>query len=120
MAKKDFTAINTDKAETGVTTGAVYDSIERGKSTYKQQGTASLEEQQERAASLRTQGRKGCKAVRINMAITPENHRFVKVMAQVTGQSMTEFVNFVLERYREEHPEIYGQAKAIIDAITNE
>lgn len=120
MAKKDFAAINTEKQETGVATGEVYTAIERGKSTYQQQGTASPEEQLERAQQLRTQGRKGCKAVRINMAITPENHKFIKVMSQITGQSMTEFTNFVVERYRTEHPEVYAQAKAIIDSIENE
>lgn len=117
MAKKDFAAINTGKAETGVATGEVFTAIERGKSTYKQQGTASAAERQERAAQLKTQGRKGCKAVRINMAFTPENHQFIKVMAQVTGKSMTEFTNIVIDKYRDEHPEIFDRARAIIDSV---
>lgn len=106
MAKKDFTGINT---------GRVYGAIEQATSRKGQQGTASPQEAQERAAQLKTQGRKGCKAIRINMAFTPENHEFIKVMAKISGKTMTEFANLVVERYREEHPEIYGQAKAIID-----
>ena len=83
----------------------------------KGQSEVTPEEYTERTEQLRTQGRKGCKAVRINMAFTPANHQFVKVMARITGQSMTEFTNFVIERYRTEHPEIFEQAKNIIDNL---
>lgn len=65
-----------------------------------QQTTASPEEAAERMAELRTQGRKGCKAVRINMAFTPDNHGFIKKMARISGMTMTEFTNSIIERYR--------------------
>lgn len=106
--KKDFAGMNT---------GRVYGAIEQATSNKGQQGTASPQEAAERAAELRTQGRKGCKATRINMAFTPENHEFIKVMARLTGKTMTEFANLVIERYRTEHPELYEQAKAIIDQL---
>jgi len=107
-SKKDFAGVNT---------GRVYGAIEQATSNRGQQGTASPQEAAERAAELRTQGRKGCKATRINMAFTPENHEFIKVMARLTGKTMTEFANLVVERYRTEHPELYEQAKAIIDQL---
>lgn len=107
-SKKDFAGMNT---------GRVYGAIEQATSNKGQQGTASPQEAAERAAELRTQGRKGCKATRINMAFTPENHEFIKVMARLTGKTMTEFANLVIERYRTEHPELYEQAKAIIDQL---
>lgn len=69
-----------------------------------QQKTASPEEIAERMATLRTQGRKGCRAVRINMAFTPENHEFIKRVARASGQTMTEFTNRIVEIYRREHP----------------
>ena len=106
--KKDFAGMNT---------GRVYGAIEQATSRKGQQGTASPQEAQERAAQLKTQGRKGCKAIRINMAFTPENHEFIKVMATISGKTMTEFANLVIERYRTEHPEIFEQAKAIIDQL---
>jgi len=106
--KKDFAGMNT---------GRVYGAIEQATSRKGQQGTASPQEAQERAAQLKTQGRKGCKAIRINMAFTPENHEFIKVMATISGKTMTEFANLIVERYRNEHPEIYEQAKAIIDQL---
>ncbi len=108
--KKDFTGINT---------GRVYNAIEQATSRRGQQGTASPQEAAERAAELKTQGRKGCKATRINMAFTPDNHDFIKIMARVTGKTMTEFTNLVIERYRGEHPELYLRAKALIDEAQN-
>ena len=107
-SKKDFAGMNT---------GRVYGAIEQATSRKGQQGTASPQEAADRAAQLKTQGRKGCKAIRINMAFTPENHEFIKVMATISGKTMTEFANLIVERYRNEHPEIYEQAKAIIDQL---
>ena len=88
MAKKDFSSIDTKRGE------AALQQIRQATSIKGQQAEASQEEAAERAAELRTQGRKGCKAIRINMAFTP-----------------------VVERYRAEHPELYDQAKAIIDNL---
>lgn len=105
---KDFTGINTSR---------VYEQIEQATSKRGQQGTASPQEAAERASALKTQGRKGCKAIRINMAFTPENHEFIKIMARISGKTMTEFANLCIERYRLEHPEIYKQAKNIIEQL---
>ena len=106
MAKKDFSGMNT---------GKVYTAIETATSRRGQQGEASPQEKAERADELRTQGRKGCKAVRINMAFTPDNHRFIKTMARIYGMTMTEYTNHVVEKYRLEHPELYDQAQSLIE-----
>ena len=74
MAKKDFSAMNTGRAETAESS-AVMRKLEQGASNKGQQGEATQQEAAERAAALRTQGRKGCKATRINMAFTPDNQR---------------------------------------------
>lgn len=71
----------------------------------KMQTPASREEADERMALMQTRGRKGVHLPRINMAFTPENHDFIKTMALVTGQTMTEFLNCVVLEYRKE----YGQ-----------
>ena len=102
MAKKtDFSEIRK-----GRVTGA----LEAATSTRGQQGTASKEEAAARAAEGKTQGRKGCKAVRINMAFWTENHNFITYGARAYGMTMTEFCNAVIEKYRKEHPDV--QAKA--------
>lgn len=82
-----------------------------------QQREATQQEAAERAAALKTQGRKGCKAIRINMAFTPDNHEFIKVMARITGKTMTEFANLCIEKYREEYPELYKKSKKIIKKL---
>ena len=48
-----------------------------------------------------TQGKKGHKAPRINMAFSPENHEWIKRRSRQIGISATEFVNSILDRERE-------------------
>lgn len=108
--KKDFAGMNT---------GRVYGAIEQATSNKGQQGTASPQEAEERKEALQTQGRKGVKAIRINMAFTPSNHEFIKVMAKATGRTMTEFTNVVIEAYRNEHPEFMEQARGFLEFINS-
>jgi len=109
--KKNFTGINTGSR--------VYSALDQATANKGQQGTADAEEITERAEALKTQGRKGCKAVRINMAFTPSNHEFIKVMARASGKTMTEFTNLVIAAYQREHPEIMGQAAAFLDTVNS-
>lgn len=80
-----------------------------------QEETKVQEEQkaQEALEALKTQGKKGLKAGRINMAFTPSNMDFIRVMAAIQGQSMTQFVNAVIERERERNGAAYEAAKQI-------
>lgn len=112
MAKKnDFSDISTSR---------ITESIEKATGKRRQQGTASKEEQEERKAALRTQGRKGCKSIRINVAITPENHEFIKIMAQATGRNLTQMTNAILTAYRKDHPEFLEKAADFLQVIKNE
>lgn len=108
--KKDFTGISTTK---------VYNAVEQATGTKGQQGTASAQEAEARKEALQTQGRKGVKAVRINMAFTPSNHEFLKVLSKATGRTMTEFCNLVIEAYRNEHPEMLEQARSFLDTVNS-
>lgn len=47
-----------------------------------------------------TQGRKGHKSPRINMAFSPENHAWIKTRSRQLGVSATEFVNTILDNER--------------------
>lgn len=115
--KKDFSEINTGRA-TAANMGKVTASAGTATSRRGQQATVTEQEAAERAADLRTQGRKGCKAIRINMAFTPENHEFIKVCAKASGRTMTEYANFIIERFRKAHPEYMEGARAFIDQMT--
>lgn len=118
---KDFSAIKVGRASAPATgnEGRAISAMEQAISTKGQQGKASPQEASERAAQLRTQGRKGCKAVRINMAFTPDNHEFIKVMAKASGRTMTEFTNDIIAAYRAEHPEFMKQAASFLEFVNS-
>lgn len=114
MAKKNFEKINTNRGQAG---SDVLKKLDQGAGKKGQQGTASEEEREERLREMRTQGRKGCEAVRINMAFSTDNYNFVKIMARANGETMTHFTNRIIATYRQEHPELLEQANAFIDAV---
>lgn len=70
---------------------------------------------QDALEALQTQGKKGMKLPRINLAFTPSNLDYIRVMAGIRGESMTKFVNRVLEKDMEANGDKYRAAKAIID-----
>ena len=43
---------------------------------------------------------------RINLALSDENLDFVRDCAELTDQSMTRLINYMVEFYRREHPEV--------------
>lgn len=47
-----------------------------------------------------TQGKKGHKAPRINMAFSPDNHKWIKTRSKQLGISATELVNTIIDRER--------------------
>ena len=91
----------------------VKDSISQATGGAGKQTDAAPEERAKREADGRTQGRKGCKLARINMAFTSENYLFIKTVARLKGMNLTEFVNYIVEDYREQHAEAYEKAKAV-------
>ena len=84
----------------------------------KMQTPASREEAKERMALMQTRGRKGVHLPRINMGFTPENHDFIKTMALITGQTMTEFLNDIIKQYREEYGQVYAEIVKMREKIS--
>lgn len=64
-----------------------------------------------------TQGRKGEHAKRINIAFTDENYAYIRIMAAMTGQTLTDFVNVCIERHREGHEEAFQKALDIKNSL---
>lgn len=77
--------------------------------------TATPEEAAERKAALKTQGKKGAKCDRYNVAFTPANYDYINIVARVKGMTMTKFINQMIDEYRENHPEIYEKALQLIE-----
>jgi len=48
-----------------------------------------------------TQGKKGHKAKRINMAFSDENHAYIKTESRKRGMYETNLVNMIIDEYRE-------------------
>lgn len=123
MAKKDFSKVNTNP---------VYDIIDEATSSIEETPEATIDAEEtpettgrknkprktdytaeEKAAamnSLQTSGKKGMKLSRINLSCSPANLDFVKTMARVRGQSVTKFINEVLDEARESHADLYEKA----------
>lgn len=121
MAKKDFSKVNT---------GSVYGTIAEATAEPEQEAAEVIQEaaaqekpkkrkerktytEQEIAEiqkSMNTSGRKGAGLPRINLAFTPEVYTYIKIMSRVRGENLTQFVNYVLQQYKEEHKDVYEKA----------
>ena len=100
MASKDFSNIGKSSIVGDIRTA-----------THTPQSEITEEELHARRAAGKTQGRAGAKMLRLNMAFTEENSEFIRVVARVTGRSMTQVTNQIVKEYRENNPEIFEIAK---------
>lgn len=107
--KPDFTQIDTGRR--------VYADIEQATGKKRQQTTVGEEEAARREAIMQTQGRKGCKMPRMNIAFSTDNWEYARIMARATGQTFTAFVNTCIEEHRKEHPEALTLARSLVKMI---
>jgi len=98
MAKKDFTQQAQQAAP-------VYDAL------------INTTEVQDTQDELRTQGRAGMKLPRINLAFSPTNYEFIKIMAALHGQNLTQYVNDLINAERERSSEAFNKAKELRDSL---
>ena len=115
-AKKDFTAANTGRVYSAIET-ATADPAPAPIARRSRSEQPTAQEIQLAREQGKTQGRKGVKAVRINMAFSPEIHEYIKVMARVRGESVTDFTNYVFRQSMEENAELYEKAKAFQESF---
>ena len=117
MAKKKFEELNTKnifeeqiQEATATEAAAPIPRQKRGEQP-------SLEVQEQAREQGRTQGRTGCKAHRFNMAFSPKAYEFITTMSRVRGETMTSFVNHLIEKAEDDNQEIYQQAKKFRDSL---
>ena len=84
-----------------------------GSAAPQEQEPQTVQDTQEVQEAQATQGRKGMKMQRINMAFTPTNIDYIRVMAAIRGQTMTQFVNAIIAQDREKNGDAYEAAKAL-------
>lgn len=64
-----------------------------------------------------TQGRKGEKQQRINMAFSPENLDYMRAMAGLKGISVTRFVNELIAQDREKNGAAYDKIRRLSEQV---
>ena len=107
---------NFDELKNANTSFTLNEAVKATKRTGSQT-PATEEEAEARKALMQTRGRKGVHLPRINMAFTPENHEYIKTMALITGQTMTEFLNNIIAEYRVQYDENYGEIAKMRDKV---
>ena len=115
MAKKaDFANINTgrmyDQLAEATAEPAQDQEIEKALPGRKKRKTYTEEETEALLQTMKTAGHKGLKLPRINVAFAPDVYNYITIMAQVRGQSTTQFINHVLRLNMEQHQDIYQKA----------
>lgn len=115
MAKKDFSSIST---------GRVYQAIDEATQEAPKKESSIVntkiytrEEAVKFLEDMKTSGRKGLKLPRINMAFTPQIYDYCKTMAQVSGISVTAFINLALDTHLQQHKDIYEKALEFRNSI---
>ena len=74
-------------------------------------------EAKRRKAEGKTRGAKGAKMDRINMAFYSDNFLYLRTMAAIRGQSITEFCNDVVTEHREKNAAVFEQARALVESM---
>ena len=72
---------------------------------------------QEAYDARNTQGQAGKKADRMNMAFSPANYEFMRVMAGIHKMTITKYVNHLIEEERKRSADLYEKAKALMDNL---
>jgi len=84
----------------------------RGKTTTALINASTLEAM---AEARRTQGRKGYKMPRMNISLTPSGVGYVKVMAGITGKSVTQYISDIVDKDAAANAERYQKARELME-----
>lgn len=117
MSKKNFDEINTSNVFSQQIHEAVSEPEPEPIPRQKRGSTPTAEIVKQAREQGRTQGRKGCKAHRFNMAFSPAAYDFITTMARVRGETITSFVNHLVEKCAEDNAEVYQQALKFRDSL---
>ena len=115
MAKKDFSQINA---------GRVYNAIAEATADAagtteprKERKTYTEQETTEALRNRRTAGKKGLKLPRINVGFTPDVYDYIQTMARVRGETMSDFVNYILRQYMDDNRDLYDRAREFRNSL---
>ena len=123
MAIKDFTKVNLEPVYSHIS--SVIGDPERpadqegsqGDKTYK---TYSPEETKEALDVRKTQGKRGMKSVRVNMAFDKPVHDYIRTMARAGGMTITDFTNLVFREHMKRNADKYKKASEFVAELDQE
>ena len=75
---------------------------------------ADAERKREAAEARQTQGRKGYKMPRLMITLTPSGMEHVRVMAGLTGKSVTRYISDLVDKDAEANKALFEKAKELI------
>lgn len=104
---KDFTGIKAGQAVTNAIAEATAEPAQEKRKTRK---TYTEQEALEFMQQMKTNGRKGVKLPRINLAFAPDIYEYCRTMARAAGMNYTDFINMILRQHMNEHQEAYQKA----------
>lgn len=128
---KDFSNLNTARAMQQMQTAQGAQEVQEVQDTQEKQENPVTQEKQRKprkrytadeAKKILESGRNakglgGVKMPRMNMAFSPQNYDFIATLATARGQNYTEFVNHMVDLYREQYKDQYEQAKAFLNSF---
>lgn len=117
MAKKKFEELNTSNVFAEQIQAAAAETIPEPIPRQRKGELPTVEVMEQAREQGRTQGRKGCKAHRFNMAFSPKAYDFITCMARVRGETITAFVNHLIEKTIDDNQEIYQKALEFRDSL---
>lgn len=109
MGKKNFDDIPAARINDVLDEAMAHDTQEKPQAR-KERRTYTARETADFQNEMKTQGRKNVKLKRVNLSVTNGNYDFVTTMARVRGESVTHFINHVLDDYRTKNADLYMQA----------
>ena len=107
---KDFTGIKAGQAVSNTIAEATAEPAQETQEKRKERKTYSAQEALEFMQNMKTNGRKGVKLPRINLAFAPDVYEYCRTMARAAGMNYTDFVNMILRQHMDEHQEAYKKA----------
>lgn len=109
----------TDETGEVMTVAEVKERLIDNATHYKERKTYGKRATREALATMKTQGKKGIKLPRINMAFTPENYNYIKTMAAVNGSSLSEYLNTIITKDLQANKKLYNKVLHIQDDLNS-
>ena len=87
--------------------------------TVGEQQAQEVQDEPSTSVSHITQGKKGQKLPRINMAFATPNLEYLQLISRIEGVSVTEYVNRLIEADKEARKDIIKEVRKLLKGVSN-